>query len=193
MDRRTRAALSDLAARIMAESGLDWMDARTKAAKRLGIAPGVARQIDATEIQTALRTHQALYQPHAADLLHQRREAAAHAMRVLADFDPWLVGPVAEGTITEHSPIELLVWTDSEKEVEHRLLNGGIGFTVQSRPNVNFVTYRCDDSEPVVLITANIRGGAGQAPAKAGSAVRLSLRDLEALLASDLPQSAAER
>lgn len=185
MDKRTRAALADLAARIMAESGLNWTDARTKAAKRLGVEPGVASHIDASEIQAALRAHQALYLPEAADVLRQLRQAAVHAMRVLQDFDPRLVGAVAEGTITEHSPIELLVRADSEKDLEHRLINAGIGYAVQSRPNASAVKYRCADSEPVVLITANIRGGAAHAHEKAGSTPRISLRDLEALLASD--------
>lgn len=185
MDRRSRAALADLAARIMTESGLDWTSARTKAAKRLGMAPGQASQVDAAEIQAALRAHQALYLPASTEQLRQLREAAAHAMRLLEDFDPQLIGAVAEGIITEHSPIELTVQVDSEKDLEHRLLNAGVGYAVQSRQGTKSVQYRCADREPMVFITANIRGGAGAATGNSRSAPRISLRELEALLASE--------
>lgn len=185
MDRKQRAELSDIAARIMMESGLDWSRARMKAAKRIGVTLAEASQIAETEIRAALQAHQSLYCPDTADQLRELREAALQAMRLLEDFEPLLIGDVAEGTITEHSPIELMVSVDSEKDLEHRLLNVGVGYSAQSTRHDACVLFECSESEPKVLITANIRSGKHRQSGSGNATARFNLRELEALLVSD--------
>jgi hypothetical protein len=183
MDRRTRIELSDLAARIMAESGVSWQEARTKAARRLSVSPGAASQVDEAEVLAALRSHQSLFLPDQGEYLRHLREAALQAMRLLGDFHPILVGAVAEGTVTAHSPIELEVSADSEKDVEHLLLNAGVGYEVVSPHCARAIQYRCAESEPVVLITANIRSDRGAVRKRKEMADRLNIDELERLLA----------
>lgn len=185
MDRRTQVELAALAARIMAESGLDWLGARAKAARRLGVGPGVAKQVGESDIRQALLAHQKLFEPGSDLTLYRLRQAALQVMRQLDRFNPALHGAIAAGAVTDHTPIELSAEVDSEKELESYLLNAGIEFDVVAAVAGDFVRYRCDGSEPAVVITANIRKrGRGNRRA-AQSPAALMTRDLEALLAED--------
>lgn len=182
MDRRTIVELTDLAARIMMESGLDWAGARKKAADRLGIAAGAAAQVDERDVHAALRAHQALYAPDSAGTLRALQEAALLVMRKLHDFEPRLEGAIAAGVVTAHSAIELTVEVDSEKDLEHHLLNANISFEVLTVKRSNTVKYRCAGSDPVVLIAANIRGQRSHKYRGTASNNSLTLGQLESLL-----------
>lgn len=185
MDRRTRIELAALAARIMAESGLDWLDARAKAARRLGVDPGNAKHVEESDITQALLAHQELFDAGADLTLERLRRAALQVMRQLAQFNPILHGAVAAGAVTDHTPIELSIQVDSEKELETLLLNAGIEFDVVAAVAGDFVRYCCDGAQPVVVITANIRNRGRNSGRAAEHAAPLSTRDLEALLAAD--------
>lgn len=186
MDRRTRIELSNLSAAIMAESGVDWLAARTKAARSLGLAQGEARQVTEADILSALQTRQLLFSPGAAaDLLHLRK-AALQVMRLLREFEPLLIGAIAQGTVTPYTPIEIQVQVDSDKDLELLLLNSGVGYDVAPTSGPYVVNYRCDRTEPVVLITANIRASAGNPRRGRSYPEALGLRDLEALVAKEL-------
>jgi len=117
-----RRALAQEAARIMAEHGIrDFFVAKKKAAERLGVSDGSAVLPKNTEIETALVEYQRLFggESHTESLYAQRR-AALSAMRYLHEFEPRLVGPVLTGTATEHSDVQLHLFTDSA-ESEGRL------------------------------------------------------------------------
>ncbi|MBL8515912.1 MAG: hypothetical protein JNM76_02990 [Betaproteobacteria bacterium] len=182
MDRRTRLELSNLTARLMMESGVSWLDARAKAARRLGIPPGLASQVDEVDVRDALRAHQSLFLPNEPAQLHHLRAAALHVMKLLADFGPVLVGAIAEGVVTAHTPIELVIIADSEKDVEHRLLSAGVGYEIVSSRGAQAVQFRCAESEPVVLITANIRARRVTSSRRREQAQRLNIQQLEHLL-----------
>jgi hypothetical protein len=187
MDRRTRLEMADLAARIMVESGVSWSEARAKAARRLGIGAGSARQIEEHEILGALQSHQSLFVPDQAAQVRQLREAALQAMRLLSTFNPRLRGAVAEGVVTSHTPIEIVLQADSEKDIEHLLLNAGVGYRITSS-GMDVVHYRCEEMEPVVLLIANIRNqrdrsSGGTSGSKRLSSAMLDITALEQLLA----------
>ena len=186
MDRRTRSELSNLSARLMVEGGMDWRSARAKAARSLGVAQADARQLEEADILGALQTRQQLFSPGAADEIRRLRMAALQVMRILREFDPRLVGAIAAGTVTPHTPIEIQVQVDSEKDLELLLLNVGVGYVVVGSPDRHAIKYRCDRSEPAVLITANIRTGAGIPRHSRFTPDALSLGDLETLVANDL-------
>ena len=131
-ERRRRLALE--AARLMAESGLrDFAQAKRKAAERLGIFEDASLPRN-REIQDALLEHQRLFQgdsqPQALD---ERREAAVQAMRLLARFEPRLVGPVLEGSADSHSPVSIHVFSDDPQGVDWFLSEQGIPFDSGSR------------------------------------------------------------
>ena len=93
-----RQAVAEEAARIMREQGVDdFLLAKRKAAERLGVTDASILPRN-TEIEAALVAHQRLFAAdrHEADLVAMRR-SALEAMRLMADFQPRLVGPVLTG------------------------------------------------------------------------------------------------
>ena len=122
-----RLALAREAARLMIEHGLpDYGLAKRKAAARLGVTDHAVLPKN-TEIEEALAEHQRLFVPeaHASELLAMRRAALA-AMRLLADFEPRLVGPLLSGTATAHNGITLHLFADTPETVAVQLLDRGI-------------------------------------------------------------------
>lgn len=129
-----RQAVAEEAARIMREQGVDdYLQAKRKAAERLGVTDAsiLPRNV---EIEAALRAHQRLFgaDRHEADLAALRR-SALEAMRLMADFDPRLVGPVLTGTASAHSEINLHLFTESPESVSIRLEERGVPHEVLER------------------------------------------------------------
>ncbi len=122
-----RQALAREAARLMIEHGLpDYGLAKRKAAERLGVADRAVLPKN-TEIEEALAEHQRLFAPEAhANELSAMRRAALAAMRLLADFEPRLVGPLLSGTATAHNDITLHLFVDTPELVAVQLLDRGI-------------------------------------------------------------------
>ena len=128
-----RLELAAAAARLIAEEGCGYSQAKRRARRMLfgeGAGPALP---DNAEIERELRRYLALF---AADshpaLLAALRKVALQLMDRLSSFNPHLVGAVLNGTATEHSNIELDLYTDSAKDVEMSLLNAGIDFDVES-------------------------------------------------------------
>ena len=124
----TRERIAHLAARMMAEDGIeDYAHAKRKAARQAGAQD--ARQLpDNEEIEAALRTYRALYSQQHPAQLRQLRELALTVMTELSQFNPHLIGAVLNGTAGEFADIQLQLFVDSNKAVEIELLNRGISF-----------------------------------------------------------------
>jgi predicted nucleotidyltransferase len=122
-----RRALAQEAARIMAEHGIeDFLQAKRKAADRLGVND-VSVLPKNIEIEAALRAHQRLFGRESHDhSLREQRRIALKTMRVLAEFNPRLVGSVLNGTATEYSDINLHLFADASETVAIRLLDMGM-------------------------------------------------------------------
>jgi len=129
-----RRALAQEAARLMAQQGIaDFLQAKRKAAERLGV-DDVAVLPRNTEIETALRDYQRLFGGAAHDeILKEQRQAALHAMQLLGEFQPRLVGPVLSGTATGHGEITLHVFADSAESVAMKLMDSGVPHDVHER------------------------------------------------------------
>lgn len=125
----TREQVAQLAARLMAEDGIqDFAFAKKKAAQRLGVS-ALQHLPNNAEVEEALRVFQGLFQrdEQAAWLVHLRREAL-EAMRLLERFNPYLTGSVLSGTANHHSDVNLHLYTDSVKDVELFLMDRGIPY-----------------------------------------------------------------
>ncbi|MCL2525238.1 MAG: nucleotidyltransferase domain-containing protein [Betaproteobacteria bacterium] len=123
-----RASIASAAARLMAEDGItDYGHAKKKAARQLGLAEH-GEFPDNAEVEAELRAYRSLYDDEHQELLATLRRAALELLDLLAAFNPWLTGSVLEGTAGEHSSIDILLFTDSAKEVEIFLLNRNIPF-----------------------------------------------------------------
>lgn len=119
-----RQRIAQLAARLMAEDGLqDFSHAKRKAARQLG-AEDSRYLPNNQEIEQELRVYQGLFQKEEhEERLHSLRQLAVDVMRQLEPFNPRLVGSVLSGTATRHSDVNLEVFPISLKDVELFLLN----------------------------------------------------------------------
>jgi len=124
-----REQLAHQAARLMAEDGItDYAFAKRKAAKQLG-ATDTQHLPSNQQVDEALRSFRALYQHEShPSVLHQLREEALVAMRLLEPFQPYLTGSVLNGTAGEQSDINLSVYSDDEKAVMMFLLKHELPF-----------------------------------------------------------------
>jgi len=129
-----RSAVAQEAARLMAEHGIqDYHLAKRKAAERYGVVEGALLPKN-TEIEAALLSYQRLFGGvQHADSLREQRRVALEAMRLLEKFDPRLVGPVLTGSATEHSDIQLHVFSDSPEAVYTHLMDKRFEYEVFER------------------------------------------------------------
>jgi hypothetical protein len=122
----------------MAEGIEDFALAKRKAARQLGVSEA-KHWPNNSEVEQALRAYQALFGQvlygQALDagenqqtLLRQLRAQALRVMRELDRFDPLLTGSVLRGTATPYSDINLMLFADSQKDIELHLLNRDLPF-----------------------------------------------------------------
>lgn len=130
-DEDARREIAAAAARFIADGGLDYASAKTKAARALfgGRAPrGVMPDND--EIDEALREHLDLFDDAHADRVALMRRVALELMTRLEEFHPLVTGAVWKGVAAEHVPIHIQLFHDNAKEVEYWFLNQSIAFDV---------------------------------------------------------------
>lgn len=188
-----RRAVAQEAARLMAEHGIhDFRTAKRKAAERFGLTENGALPKN-TEIESALAEYQRLFEGEShGESLYAQRLVAFEVMRRLREFEPRLVGAVLSGTATEHSDVQLHLFTDSAESVAIKLLDAGIPHEVTERkvrmsaervlacPGVRFEI----DGQPVdatVFRTDGIRQ-APVSPVDGKPMKRAGFDELEALL-----------
>ena len=126
-DERLRIAY--LAARLMAEDGIeDHGLAKRKAARQAGVAD--TRQLPGNdEIDAALREYREIYHPDAhREQLTELREIAVRAMTEFEKFNPHLVGSVLSGIAGKYAGIQLQLFTDDIKAVELFLIDLGADY-----------------------------------------------------------------
>ena len=126
-----RERIAYLAARLIAEDGIDdFSQAKRKAAQQIG-APDTHCLPNNGEIEKALRTFRSLYQQEEQPrVLAHLRQTALQLMRLLERFTPYLSGPVLTGTAGKYSEIDLQLYTDSVKDVEFFLIDRHIPYRV---------------------------------------------------------------
>lgn len=171
-----RREIAALAARMIADGGLDYASAKAKAARELfgGRAPrGAIPDNDA--VDEALREHLELFDDGHPARVARLRATALRLMTDLADFQPLVTGAAWKGIAAEHAPVHLQLFHDNAKEVEFWLLNRRIGFDVGTLPHfggrgeVEALSLEVDDV-PVLLslygqddLRGALRGGADAA------------------------------
>lgn len=184
---RTRRELAAWAARLVAEDGrMSLREARHRAAEHLQV---VARDTpDDQDILDALREHLSLFDPDQAQAVRELRQAALAVMDALADFRPQVIGCAAEGLAPEGALIELIVWADSEKEVEMTLMGARIAYDVAPTRDPRRVVIHCHGNEPAVDLHVLAPGqapGVVRAQGRSQAGVRLSREALVTLLEAD--------
>ncbi len=134
-----REEIAHAAARMIAEDGLDYSTAKRKAVKQLLGHSNMPRgdiMPDNSQVEDAVREYQALYLSDTQPLrLRHLREHAVVLMQWLEPFHPLLTGAVWNGTAGDHSEIVVQCFADSGKDLAIFLLNEGIDYQVDERPD----------------------------------------------------------
>lgn len=122
------------AARIICEERLtDYRLAKQKAAERLGLRYK-AGMPDNARIQEAVIEYQRLFGGREyTERLRLLRETALRAMRLLAEFQPRLVGAVASGATTDAHKVRLHGFADKPEMLDIFLSGRGIPFETGER------------------------------------------------------------
>jgi hypothetical protein len=143
-----RARIAAIAARLMAEDGIDdFALAKRKASRQLG-AVGSQSLPRNDEIEMELRAYQSLYQEHEQrERIQYLRRRALEVMQLLEPFHPYLSGAVLKGTAGRYSEIDLQLFTDDSKAVEFFLLNRGIPYAT-----VDLHHFAGDRARPVSVL-----------------------------------------
>ncbi len=130
--RQMRLRIAQLAARIMAEDGIDDVGlAKRKAARQAG-APETRNLPDNDQVESALREYLQIYRADEQDeRIDRLRRDALELMAMLEQFDPHLVGPVLSGSASKHAEIDLQLFTDNPKDLELFLINRDIEFSTR--------------------------------------------------------------
>jgi hypothetical protein len=130
--RQMRLRIAQLAARIMAEDGIDDVGlAKRKAARQAG-APETRNLPDNDQVESALREYLQIYRADEQDeRIDRLRRDALELMAMLEQFDPHLVGPVLSGSASKHAEIDLQLFTDNPKDLALFLINRDIEFSTR--------------------------------------------------------------
>ncbi|MGV0953007.1 MAG: hypothetical protein ACOYBQ_01190 [Fluviibacter sp.] len=129
MQNNGTAHIAAVAARLMAEDGVDDVElAKRKAAHQLNLPEWIGLP-SSQAVYDALRTHQAIFQDaEQRERVAILRAEALYWLDLLNEFHPYLTGSVLEGTAGRFAMIDILLYPDSDKDVEIFLLNQGIDY-----------------------------------------------------------------
>lgn len=132
-----RQLIAQQAARLMAEEGIgDFAYAKRKAGRQLGVTDSNCFPSN-SEIEDEIRLfHQIYHHEEQSENLHRLRTDALAVMELLQRFNPYLTGPVLEGTAGRYAETDIQLFADSIKDVEIFLLNNQIPYTMREK------TYR---------------------------------------------------
>ena len=134
-DDELRAEIAATAARLIAEEGCEYAQAKRRAVHELMGGERTSAMPDNAEVERELRRYLQFFesQTHAKRLLGLR--TLAHSMMErLVEFEPHLTGAVLNGTATQHSDIHLHLFVDSAKDVEVFLMDAGVDFEADDGP-----------------------------------------------------------
>lgn len=117
--------IASTAARLIADEGMAWGPAKTKALRELGL-PARTALPPSELVEDCLREHLAIFQADTQPAeLRWLREQALRWMEQLAAFEPLLTGAVWRGVANRWSTIHLQLYADDPKAPEIFLLNAG--------------------------------------------------------------------
>jgi len=189
----SRIRVAQEAARIIHQHGLsDFRAAKAKAAENLGLDQHGSLPSNA-EVEQAIAEHNRIFrEEQQVSELEEHRHTAAMLMLDLNVFRPRLVGAVLSGNITEHSSVDLHLYTDTAESVGMLLDSKGVAFysTVRrhsmqrGRPE-EFPCYRFTlEATPVnaTVFPEKRQKQAPLCPISGRPMKRANLRDVESLL-----------
>jgi hypothetical protein len=135
--------IASVAARLVVDEGMEYAQAKRKAARALGRHPRGGTELPTNErVEDEVRSYIDLFcadtQPAE---LRALRELALRWMQRLAGFRPHLSGAVWRGTATRLSSIHIDLYCDDPKAAEIELINLGVDYDLASGDSGATVHY----------------------------------------------------
>ncbi len=134
MKSRTTSGVVQEAARIICEESLtDYRLAKQKAVQRLGLGfnTPLPKNVD---IEAAVLDYQRLFGGRDyAERLRKLRQTALQAMKLLASFDPRLVGAAVSGAVNDAHRVQLHAFTDKPETLDAFFHDRGIVYRQDER------------------------------------------------------------
>lgn len=129
-----RSIVASRAAEIIMEEGVtDYLFAKRKAAKSLGLLTNDNLPSN-HEIDNALKAYRNIFQEQVdSETIVKIKKEALNIMTLFKDFNPHLTGQLLEGLIPKFPKIQINLFTDNLKEVEYILLNKNIVFDIKDK------------------------------------------------------------
>ncbi len=156
--------VASAAARLVVDEGMEYAQAKRKAARNLGRRLRGSTELPSNErVEDEVRAYLGLYcadtQP---EELRALRQVALRWMLRLAEFRPHLGGAVWRGTATRLSSIHIDLYCDDPKGAEIALINLGVAFDASSGDGdaqVHFLSVadRCVELNDVVTLHLAVR------------------------------------
>ena len=124
------------AARLVVEEGMEYGQAKRRAARLLGRHSSRSAALPGNEaVEDEVRSYLALFCAETQPVeLAALRVVARLWMERLAEFRPHLAGAVWRGTATRLNAIQIELYCDDSKATEIALLDRRVSFEVASRP-----------------------------------------------------------
>jgi hypothetical protein len=149
------AEIASTAARMVVDEGMEYAQAKRKAARTLGRRAELPSN---EQVEDEVRSYLGLFcadtQPGE---LRALRELALRWMQRLAEFRPHLSGAVWRGTATRLSAVHIDLYCDDPKSAEIALINLGVDYDASGDDEVHFLSVAefCPAlGEPVTLFLA---------------------------------------
>jgi hypothetical protein len=198
MQASAAAEIASLAARLVVDEGLEYGQAKRKAARSLGRRGRASAELPSNElVEDEVRAFLDLFcaETQPAELL-ALRQVAYRWMQRLAEFRPHLSGAVWRGTATRQSSIHIDLYCDDPKGAELALINQGVGYDVMASDSSAEVDYlsvaeHCTELGETVTLHLAVRDRDDQRgalkPDARGRSWRGDTAALQRLLGAPLP------
>ena len=124
-----KISVANLAAQLIMEEGIkDYLFAKKKAAKSLGLNENVSLPTN-SQIDKAIDDFNKIFNPNIdIEFLQQFKNQALEVMNIFKNFKPHLMNQLSQGIIPKFPEIKINLFADNLKDVEYVLLNSKLSY-----------------------------------------------------------------
>ena len=127
--KNVKVSVANLAAQLIMEEGIkDYLYAKKKAAKSLGINENVNLPTN-SQIDKAIDEYNKIFNPNIdIEFLELFKTQALEIMSIFKNFKPHLMNQLSQGIIPKFPEIKINLFADNLKDVEYVLLNSELSY-----------------------------------------------------------------
>ena len=127
--KKIKLSVANLAAQLIMEEGIkDYLYAKKKAAKSLGINENANLPTN-SQIDKAIDEFNKIFNPNIdIEFLQQFKTQALEVMSIFKNFKPHLMNHLSQGVIPKFPEIKINLFADNLKDVEYVLLNSQLSY-----------------------------------------------------------------